>query len=247
MLRESNRFVGQVGNLPPIENRRRARPRKFLRRCSQANLNGIHLNVSNNVPKFGFVTNQSIIALVLPEMTSRKAEDSITLPSSESLERLHDIRNLPQRSDQKMDMVCHHNKGVQLEVSLVSILNRFHYDIGNVRLLEKERPSAPVIKNVINGEEGFSGVCCRRKISIGRQTSVQSPGKEYWLTDGMIVRQSTAMKRSHKEKVQVHEKPLTFVGQVGNLPPLEKRQMNRFRRQEKADFESAAGYQPALQ
>jgi len=62
------------------------------------------------------------------------------------------------------------------------------------------------------------------------------------------MRQPPPMKRSHKEKVCLSEKLLNLaVGQVGNLPPTESRPAAKFTNLSKADFQSAAGYQPALQ
>jgi hypothetical protein len=56
------------------------------------------------------------------------------------------------------------------------------------------------------------------------------------------------MKCSHKEKVDLREKALTFsVAQVGNLPSLEKRSVGALVTGSFADFQSAAGFQPALQ
>jgi hypothetical protein len=250
MLREFDCFVGQVGNLPPIENRRRARPEKHLRSRSQSSLHRIRFNVANNPQKLGFVTNQPIITLVLPKRTASKAEHFVALPSSESLERLHYVANVHERCHQEVHVVRHDYVRVQFELPQISILNSLHHDIGNFRPLEKQRPGASIVKDVIDGDEGPSGVCYGREASISRQTPIQSLRKEYWLTNGMIVRQPTAMERAHRahrEGVDLREKLLTFVGQVGNLPPLEKRQMNGFVRQQKADFQSAAGYQPALQ
>jgi hypothetical protein len=240
-------FVGQVGNLPPIENRRRARPKKLLSSHDQSSLHRIRLNISNNPPKLGFVANQSIIALVLPELMSREAQDSIAFPSRRSLKRMHNPRNFQQRCHQEMHMIRHHDKRVQLEVSLISILKCFHNNFGNFGPFEIVRPSARAVQKPINRHEGLPRSCCRGEASISRQTSVQSPSEENVLANGIIVRQPPSMERSHKEKVRARKKLLTFVGQVGNLPPLEKRLAAELANSSKADFQSAAGYQPALQ
>jgi hypothetical protein len=244
---ESDRFVGQVGNLPPIVNRPCARPAKFLRRSHQPSLDRIRFDITNNPPKLGLVANQSIIALVLPELTSSKAQYPIAFPGSRPLKRLHDHRDLQQRSNQKMHMVRHHDESMQMETSQISISNRFHRYIGNLRLLEKKRASATVVKNAIHGDKCLSRVGYGRDTSISRQTSVQSPRDENRLPNCMIMWQPTPMKCSHKENVYILKNPLTaYVGRVGNLPALEKRPAST-PNSSQADFQSAAGYQPALQ
>ena len=118
-----------------------------------------------------------------------------------------------------MHMIRHYDKRMQLEVSQLSIPNCLHDNTGNLGLLEKQRPSTSIIKKPIYFKKGFSGTCCRRKVSISRQTPIQSPSKKYGLTDRIIMRQPPPMKRSHKEKVDLSEKLLNVVvGQVGNLP-----------------------------
>jgi hypothetical protein len=248
MLREFQLFVAQVGNLQPIENRRRARPTKLLRRGRQSSLNRIHLNISNNTAKLCLVANQSIIALPLPKRTPSECKEPVTLPSGKSLERLHDVRNLAQRCHQEMHMVRHDNVGVQIELLKMSIVNRFHQNICNFWPLEKKWPSASCIEEPVHGEKGFSEPRSPRQAVIGRQASVQSPSKEYGLTNGIIVRQPSPMKRSHKERVNLRGKALTFcVAQVGNLQPIEKRPAPDLVTGSFADFQSAAGFQPALQ
>ncbi len=235
--------VGQVGNLPPIENRRRTRPQKFLRRSHQPSLYWIHFNISGNPPKLRVVPNQPVIALVLPKRTSGKAEKPVALPPGISFERLHDRGNVAEWRNQKMHMIRHHGKRMQLEVSLIPIPNCFHDNTGNFGLLEKQRSSTSIIKKPIDSQEGLSGSGFQGKASMSGQTPIQWPSEKYRLTDGIKVRQPPLMERSHKEKVDLSEKLLNVVvGQVGNLPPLEKRPCT-----ELANFQSAAGYQPALQ
>jgi len=248
MFLELDLRVGQVGNLPPIENRRRARPAKLVRRSHQPSPHRIELNIPNNPPKLRVIPNQPIIALILPKRTSSNAEKPVALPSGISFERLHDCGNVAAGRNQKMHMIRHHDKRMQLEVSQISIPNGLHYNIGNLWLLEKQRPSTSIVKKPVHFEEGLSGSGFRRKASMSRQTPIQPPSEKYGLTNSIKVRQPPPMERRHKEKVDLSEKLLNVVvGQVGNLPPLEKRPCTESTNSPSADFQSAAGYQPAPQ
>ncbi len=105
-----------------------------------------------------------------------------------------------------MHVVRHHDEGVHLETSQISVLNSLHHNIGDFRLLEKERTSAGVVKNAIHSKESLSrSHGSRRKASISRQTSVQPPSEKNWLTYGMKVRQTPPMDRCHKLKVDLRK------------------------------------------
>lgn len=68
----------------------------------------------SNPRKLRLVPNQAIMAFILPKRLPGETEDSIALPGSESLERLHQLGNLYQRSYQEMNVVRHHDIGVEL-------------------------------------------------------------------------------------------------------------------------------------
>ncbi len=218
--KEFGPFVGQVGNLRPIGNRPGAGPRKLFRRSNQSSLNRIRLNIPNNPLKLRSVTNQPIITLALPKSVPSEAKDSVAFSSSKSLERLHRTGNVHEWSHQEMHMVRHHDEGVELEASRISIFNSFHHHIRNFRHFEKQRSCASVIKKPIHRQESLARSGLRGEAAINGQTPMQSPGEKYWLTDGMEVRQATPMDGLHADRVHVPKKSLNFrfhVGQVGNL------------------------------
>src|SRR5439155_18609412 len=99
--------VGQVGNLRPIVNRPRAGPWEQLWGRRHTGLHRIHLNVTSNPLELRLIANQPIIAFILPERLPRQPHHPVTLPRSESLERLHQLGNRHARSDQKMHVVGH--------------------------------------------------------------------------------------------------------------------------------------------
>jgi hypothetical protein len=119
-------------------------------------------------------------------------------------------------------MIRHHDKRVQLEVSLISILKCVHNNFGNFGPFEKERPSARVVQKPINGDEGLSRPCCRREASISRQTSVQTPSEEYGFANGVIVRQPAPMEGRQLEQVgdrgKILKGRLTIGGRLPTCP-----------------------------
>ena len=63
-------------------------------------MNRIHLDIAGDSLKFGLVTNQPVVAFLLPERLINKIQDAVPFPGCESFERLHHFGNLNQWSDQ---------------------------------------------------------------------------------------------------------------------------------------------------
>src|ERR1700730_12904289 len=108
-----------IGNPPPS-----ARPLKLLGRCHEPSLNWIHLNIASNPPKLVRIPNQAIVALILPKRPSSKLQNTIPLPSSKPLKRVHQLRNLNPRSKQQMNMIRHDNIAVKVIIGVLPIPNR---------------------------------------------------------------------------------------------------------------------------
>ena len=168
----------------------------------------IHLDVTSNSLKLGRIANQSIIAFVLPERLPGEAWFPIALPGSKTLERLHQPGNLHPRSDQEMDMVPQDDILVEIIVfqALISIVNRFHHHIRDFREAKVLWAGTSVVENAIHRKERLSGGGGRRKTAIRRKATLQAPGEEEGLADGMIVRQAAGVKGGHEWRVGAREK-----------------------------------------
>ena len=195
--------MGQIVNLRPIVNRPGAGPWKLFWRGRQLAPHRIHLDVIGNPLKLRLVADHPIKALVLPERLPGEAQNSVALPGSESLERLHHLGNLHQRSHQEMNVVRHHDIGVKLVVSQVplSIANGSDHHVRDLRPAKVQRTSAGGVENAVHRQEGLSGSGCRGETAIRRKAAVQAPGEEDGLSDGMIMRQPATMECSHAEEV----------------------------------------------
>jgi hypothetical protein len=220
-----NNNVGQVVNLRPIVNRPPAGPAKLLRRRSQSCRDWIHLNVLTNPLKLSLVANQPIIALILPKRLPGQSKHLIALTSRKSLKRLHHPANLNQGSHQEMNVIRHHNVGVELVMPQLPKVDGIDYhtrDLGNAKV---ERPGACDVENAVHSDERLAGGGCSGEVAIRRQTAVQAPRDEDRLADGMIVRKPAASKGSHVETVadpgkilRKVKRPIANRPQVTNLP-----------------------------
>ena len=217
--------VGQVVNLRPIVNRPTARPAKLFRRSRQPCRHRIHLNVLTNPLKLGLVTNQPIIALILPEQPPGQSKHLIALTSRESLERLHHLANLNQGRHQEMNVIRHHDVGVELIMPQLPKVDGIDYHARDFRDTEEMRASACVVEDAVHSEEGLPGGGCSRETAVRWKTAVQAPRDEDGLADGMIVRKTAASKGSHLETVadlgkilRKVKRPIANRPQVTNLP-----------------------------
>jgi hypothetical protein len=220
-----NNNVGQVVNLRPIVNRPTAAPAKLFRRSRQPRRHRIHRNVISDSLKLRLVANQPIVALILPERMPGQSKHLIAFASCESLKRLHHLGNLNQGSHQEMNVIRHHNVGVELVMPQLPKANGVHYHSGDLGDAKVERASACAVENAVHCEEGPARSGRGREVAICRQTSVQAPRDEDGLADGMVVRKTAASKSSHLETVarwgkilRKVERPIANRPQVTNLP-----------------------------
>jgi hypothetical protein len=218
------KIVGQVGNLRPIGNRPTAGPAKLRRLGSQPRPHRIHLNIISNSFKFRLITNQPIIALVLPERLPGQSKHPIALTGRESFKRLHHPANLHQWRDQQMNVICHHNVRVEMIMPQLPKADGAHHS-GDFRNPKVEGARASGVENVVHSDERLTGSARSRQAAIRRQTTMKPPSDEDWLADGVIVRQPSAPKSSHVETVANPAKilrkvrrPIANRPQVANLP-----------------------------
>ena len=195
-------FVGQIVNLRPIVNRPGARPQKLPRLPRQPALHRIHLDVIRDPLKLHMVTDQPIIAFVLPERVSGETQNSIAFEGGESLERLHHFGDIGQRSHQEMNVVRHHDVGVKLVVSFpLSIVDGVDYYGCDVGASKVKRTCAGVVEKPVHRHEGLSGGARRRESAIRREAALQAPGDEDGVSEGVVVRQAATVKGGHEERV----------------------------------------------
>jgi hypothetical protein len=218
-------IVGQVVNLRPIVNRPTAGPAKLFRRSSQPCSHWIHLDVISDSLKLRLVTHQPIIALILPERPPGQSKHLIALTGRKSLKRLHHLGNLHQRRHQEMNVIRHHNVGVELILPRLPKLDGIYCHTGDFRDAKVERAGACGIENAVHSEERLAGGGCSRKAAVRWETAVQAPRDEDGLADGMIVREPAVSKGSHLETVagwgkilRKVKRPIANRPQVTNLP-----------------------------
>lgn len=220
MLRDA---VGQVAYLRPIANRPGAGPGKLLGRRHQPSLNRVILNVIYNLGKLPIVPNQAIIALTLPKWPF-KTQNSIRFKSRKSLQGLRNLRDLYPRSNQKVNMIRHHDVGVELILASMPIMNRVCDHTRDFRHPQVEWPRAGIIQEPVHRDKRLSGGFNLRKLATCRKAAMQSPCKEYRSAQAMQMRQA-ALGKGHvqrsvlsKERFSAAPRPIGNRPQVDNLP-----------------------------
>jgi hypothetical protein len=217
--------VGQVGNLRPIVNRPTAGPAKLFWRSRQPRCHWIHLNVITNSLKFRLVTNQPVIALILPERPPGQSKHLIALASRESLERLHHSANFHQGRHQEMNVIRHYDVGVELILPQVTKVDGIDYHSGNLGDAKEKRAGARVVEDSIHSNECSARGGFNREAAVRWKTAVQAPRDKDRSADGMVVRKTAASKGSHLETVagwgkilRKVKRPIANRPQVTNLP-----------------------------
>jgi len=162
----SSKPVGQVGRgtlwVRPIGNRPGAGPRKLFRRCDQTRIYRVHFDVAGNLCELCLISYQTVIAFVLPEGFSGVTKHLVALSRRKPFERLHHFGNRNMRSDEQMNVVRHHDKGVEIVLSrnLVSVVNGFVYQPRDFRAAQMQRAGLSVIQKTVHRKECFSGCGC---------------------------------------------------------------------------------------
>jgi hypothetical protein len=186
----------------------------------------IHFNVAGNSRKLRFAANKPIVAFILPERLPGEPQDAVAFFGSESLEGLHHFGEIDQRRDHQMNMVWHHDIGVEPVLLQIAVMNSIDNHTGNIGLAKRQRAGARLIEQTVQGNEGLSGCGRSGKFAIRRKAAVKTPGNKNGSSNGTIVGQPASVKRSHKVKVSL----------------LGKGSWKHW-----ADCQSAAGFQPAPQ
>src|SRR5208283_143444 len=147
---------------------------------------------------------QAAPALVRPKRMSSKTENAIPFPRRESLQRLHQLRNLHLRSDQHVDMICHDDPCVE-EVMRIPLpkVQSFHHHVRDVRPAQVEWPGTAAIQKTIHCKKRLSGGNRWGKGSICRKTPMEPPSQKDGMTQCVVMRQTPRMESGHKRSVSV--------------------------------------------
>jgi len=176
-------------------------PRELLRSCGDPGLHRIHLDVTSNPLKLRVIADQPIVTLVLPKRSPGKAEHTVGFPCGESLQRLHELRNLHSWSNENVNVIGHHDEAMQRVVARVSMVNSVDHYPRDLRPAKIQRASACVIKKSVHRKKRLPGGGRRGKAAIGRQTPIQPPCEKNGLAKPIIVRQAASMESGHERRV----------------------------------------------
>ena len=94
---------------------------------------GIVFDVRVDAAKLFGGADPVIEGFILPKVSSLARKDGVGLPGGCPLYSIHDTGNGELGSDEQMDVIGHHHKGVQCEVakSGITFANDFHDTAGN--------------------------------------------------------------------------------------------------------------------
>ena len=164
----------------------RTRPRKRLRRGRQTGLHGILFDVSLNSVELRAISDEMIIAFVLPKW-SVGAQKTIGLVSRKSFERPQPFCRNYVRSDEKMDVVRHHHERMEIVSAqdAVAVSQGSHRHLRNFRPPQEQRTARGRVQEPIDSHERLAcrNQAGRREHPAVGKTAVQSEGYEQRLLD----------------------------------------------------------------
>jgi hypothetical protein len=173
--------------------RRGAGELEFLGQRGEPCFDRIPVDVVLNSRGFFVVTDEVVVAFVLPEGAGMKAKHTDGLVPGEAFERAKPFSGRHVRRDQKMNVIRHDDECVQLVASesTFAVVEGIDHYFGYFPLPEKHGAGLGVIEQVIHGEESFSG--CEvggPKDAAPRKAAVQAEGHEYSFADDIPMRES---------------------------------------------------------
>jgi len=176
----------------------RARPPVLARLLSQPRSDRVLLDVPYDPVEFPLIANQMVVALFLPERTSREGEHPIRSLGGDPFERFRQLGKRDERCQQQVNVIGHDYKGVLrvMPEGTCVVANSFHYHPGDRGLPEIEGTSTGMLQETIQRGKcpprANSGICER---AIERQTAMETPCNEDWLLGGVNVWQSPIIER----------------------------------------------------
>jgi hypothetical protein len=166
----------------------------------ETSFNWVPFNVSFDAASFFVISDQMVIAFVLPERSTVQAEDPRSRPPGKAFQRTEPIGYFHVRRDQHVDVVGHDHEGVEI-VSIESALaieNGCDNQSGDVGFLQVTRTAFGSVQQAVHRDKDFAGGhSCRWKDSICRQASMEAECYEDSFADYVPVGQSSLVK-AHK-------------------------------------------------
>jgi hypothetical protein len=186
-------FVGQALGLRPPRPPG-AGPAVVLRSGDQARHDRIVFDVSLNSPKLLTISNQVIVALVLPKALPCSTQNCVSSFCSCSFQRTDEFGHRDLRCKQQVNVVRHDDPRVQFVVpQIYSKVNRIEHGFSDHRLFKEGRPGAGLIQNSIHRDKRFSrGHAIGGERSVGWQAVEQAKCNEQRLADRVQMRQASA-------------------------------------------------------
>ncbi len=170
-----------------------ARPSPFLGACGQACLHRIVFDICPNSFELGAAANPVVKRLILPEWFTHASQEPVRISSRGSLDARRNPVQRPERIEQHMYVIGHHDKSVEVEpVKRNSSPDRRFDARGNFRAAQPPRPRRRSVKSLVRRQELLARLprqLLKPAHEPGRQGPVQTPRKENGAPLGVPVRQ----------------------------------------------------------
>ena len=157
---------------------------KFLSTRSQPRLHRILRNISPNTIELRTRSDQMVVAFIPPKWPM-DAQKKIGLVSRKSLERPQPFCGQQVRRSQKMDMIRHHDKGMQLVAMQFAfpVPQCRHHHLRNFRPPQEQRTSSACVQQPV---DRYKSLACRnesgrREHPMSGKTAMQPEGDEQGL------------------------------------------------------------------
>jgi hypothetical protein len=168
----------------------RARPPKILGFSHQPRLHGVPLDVRSDAVEFA-VPDQMIVALILPKRLTGGSQTSIGFMGGETFERSPPSGGNHVGGNQQMDVIRHHDVGVQLVTTPIglSLPQGGHHQSCDFRPTQGKGTGGGGIQEPVHGGEGSSigSHATWRKYAMVGKTATEPEGDKERLADHMIV------------------------------------------------------------
>ena len=164
----------------------RTRPRKFFSLACKPSLHWILLNIGPDAIKLRIGPYQVIIAFLLPKWPAH-SQKRIGLVSSKSLQGTQPFGGRHVRGDQKMNVIRHHDKRMQVvPVQFLFAVPQSRYrHLRNLRAPQEQRSVRACVEQAVDGHERLAGrdESFRKEYPIGGKTAVQPERDKQGLLD----------------------------------------------------------------
>ncbi len=192
----SSVFVGPGLRACRRASARRARPRELLRRTGKACFDWIPFDVPPDARAFLIISDEVIVAFVLPEGDVLKPENPDRLMAGIAFERTQPYSCRHMWRDEQMDVIRHDYEGVNLVAfkSILAVEERTDKHRSDFWLPQKERSGFGSIQKPIQCYKSLTA--CKSgigKAAIYRKAAVQPESYEHPFPDYVAMRESSVI------------------------------------------------------